>query len=342
LIGVLLPLSGRYAAFGKELQQGLELARAGNPTSRPVRFVYRDTGADSAVVTGLVGELAALPGLLAVVGPLLNGEAVAAATRAEQEKLPLLLLAPREGVPGGHVFRAALTAAAQAAELAAFAKNERLQRFALLSPANRQGEFHAGLFAAAVTSRGGQVVARQSYPPDTVDLRQPLQAVAEESRLQGGRVPDALFLPDDARQVAQIIPQLGFVRFDLLQLLGTNSWNDPDLVRLAGPQIEGAVFVDAFFAGSPRPEVSDFVLRFQAAYGAPPGLVAAYGYDAARILLNLLSPPEVNDRETVRRALLALRDFPGVTGLTGFAPEGEAQRRLFLLQVQDGAVVQIN
>ena len=341
-IGVLLPLSGRYAAFGKELQQGVELARTTLSPSLPIRFVYADTGADGVVAAELTAGLAARPEVLAIVGPLLNGEAASVAERAGRERLPLLLLAPREGVPGGYVFRVALTAAAQVNELAGFADRERQQRVALLHPANRQGELNAGLFAAAIVARGGQVVARQSYPPDSVDLRQQLQALAQEARRQGGQPPDALFLPDDARQVAQIIPQLGFVRFDLLQLLGTSAWNDPDLVRLAGPQVEGAVFVDGFFAGSQRPEVRDFVTRFQSAYGTPPGLLAAYGYDAATLLLTVLSSPESYDREAVRQALSALRDFPGVTGLTGFTPEGEARRRPFLLQVQDGAVVQIN
>jgi len=342
VIGVLLPLSGRYASFGQDVQRGLELARATLTTDRPVRFVYRDTAAEGVATPRLVAELAAQPELLAIIGPLVSGDAASAAAQAEQERTPLLLLAPREGTTGGYVFRNALTIAAQALALADFAKGERLQRFAILHPATRHGELCAAQFQAAVERQGGQVLARQSYPAGTVDLRQQLQELAASVRRGGGGPPDALFLPDDARQVAQIIPQLGFSRLDLLQLLGTNAWNDPELGRMAGPLSEGAVFVDGFFAGSPWPEVNDFVARFQTAYGVPPSILAAQGYDDARIVLTLLARPEVTDRATFRQALGTLRDFPGVTGRTRFGLNGEAEKPLFLLQVQDGTVVQIN
>jgi ABC-type branched-subunit amino acid transport system substrate-binding protein len=111
---------------------------------------------------------------------------------------------------------------------------------------------------------------------------------------------------------------------------------------MAGPLSEGAVFVDGFFAGSLRPEVRDFVTRYQASYGNPPNILAAQGYDAAGLLLSLLARPEMVSREQLRQALASLRGFPGVTGVTGFTPQGEAEKPLFLLQVQDGTVVQIN
>ncbi|NJC87862.1 MAG: hypothetical protein FIB02_04910 [Desulfuromonas sp.] len=340
VIGVLLPLSGRYASFGQEVRQGLELALAGQ-TAAAVRFVYHDTAAEGTAVARLVAALAAQPELLAVIGPLTSSEAAPAAAQAERERLPLLLLAPREGDTGSYVFRNALTMTAQARAVADYAKSEGLQRFVILHPATRHGEQCAGLFQAAVEHNGGRIVVRQSYPAGTIDLRELLQTLAAAIRRGGGSV-EALFLPDDARQVAQIIPQLAFARLDQVQLLGINAWNDPALGRMAGPLSEGAVFVDGFFADSPRPEVRDFVAQFQTTYGAPPNILAAQGYDAGRIMLALLARPAVHDRETLRQALSTLRDFSGVTGVTRFDLRGEAEKILFLLQVQDGAVVQIN
>jgi ABC-type branched-subunit amino acid transport system substrate-binding protein len=339
-VGVMLPLSGRYASFGQDVRRGIELARTGPPAS-PVNFVYRDTAGDTPVAQ-LLTELAALPDLLAVIGPLTGSEAIPASTRAGEHQLPLLLLAPREGTTGRYVFRNSLTMAAQVETLADYARSEGLQRFVILHPATRQGEFCAGLFQLAVERQGGRVVARQSYPAGTIDLREPLQALATALGRGGSEQPEALFLPDDARQVAQVIPQLAIARLDQVQLLGTNAWHDPALGRMAGPLSEGAVFVDGFFAGSLRPEVRDFVTRYQASYGNPPNILAAQGYDAAGLLLSLLARPEMDTREQLRQALASLRGFPGVTGVTGFTPQGEAEKPLFLLQVQDGTVVQIN
>jgi ABC-type branched-subunit amino acid transport system substrate-binding protein len=88
--------------------------------------------------------------------------------------------------------------------------------------------------------------------------------------------------------------------------------------------------------------VSDFVSRFQTAYGATPNILNAQGYDAGRIVLTLLTRAGSHDREGFRHALGALRDFPGTTGRTSFNADGEAEKSLFLLQVQDSTVVQIN
>jgi len=342
-IGVLLPLSGRFAVYGLSVRQGVELARSVGPLPVPVRFDFRDTAGDAAAIAPLMQELAAAPGIEAIIGLLSGGEADAAAAVAELQELPLILLAPREGTTGGYVFQNAMTAATQVMALADHAvRGQGLRRFVILHPDNRYGELFAGLFQIAVERQGGQVLARRSYPAGAVDLRQTLQALATEAHRGGSGSPEALFLPDDARQAAQIVPQLGFSRLDQLQLLGTSAWSNPELVRLAGPRIEGAIFVDGFFADSHNPEVRDFVTRFQEIYGATPGLLAAQGYDTARRLLTLLARSGRGNHKALRQALIDQRGFSGVTGETRFGPQGEAEKRLFLLQVQAGAVVQIN
>jgi ABC-type branched-subunit amino acid transport system substrate-binding protein len=342
-IAVLLPLSGRYAAYGLSVQQGVELARSAFSSSVPGRFEFRDSAADAATVSVMIQELAARPEVTAIVALLSGDEADPAAVAAERERVPLLLLSPREGTAGGYVFHAALSAAAQVRALVDHAVTRAgLQRFVILHPTSRYGELYAGLFQAAVEQEGGRVLARRSYAAGAVDLRPTLQALAADARRGGSAPAEALFLPDAASQAAQIIPQLGFARLDQLQLLGTSAWNDPEMVRLAGPQIEGAVFVDGFFADSPNPEVRDFVARFQQVYGTPPGVLAAQGYDTAQLLLTVLGRSKGLDREGLRLALGERLGLSGETAATLSSPQGEAARRLFLLQVQAGAVEQIN
>src|SRR5690606_10830699 len=42
------------------------------------------------------------------------------------------------------------------------------------------------------------------------------------------------------------------------------------------------------------------------------------------------------DRAKIRDGITALRDFPGVTGLTSFAPNGDAVKPVLILQVKNG------
>jgi hypothetical protein len=44
----------------------------------------------------------------------------------------------------------------------------------------------------------------------------------------------------------------------------------------------------------------------------------------------------------LQRALATLRDYPGVTGTRSFDAAGEAVKDLFLLQVKNGRIVEID
>jgi ABC-type branched-subunit amino acid transport system substrate-binding protein len=102
------------------------------------------------------------------------------------------------------------------------------------------------------------------------------------------------------------------------------------------------VFVDGFFRYSRYPFVQEFVDLFVERFGEEPSILEAQGFDVANILFSLLDRPDVTSRETLRLALALLQDYPGVTGATSFDQQGEAEKVLFLLQVQHGHIVQIN
>lgn len=342
-VAVLLPLSGRFAPYGELVRRGIELARAVNPQGKGVQFRFHDTAGDAATAARLIDELAGEPMVQAVIGPLTSGEAPQATGRATDRKLPMLLLAPREGTTASAqgVFRLALTAEAQVRAVAGHAvQGLGLKRFAVLAPATRQGERYTELFQAEVVRLGGQLVARQNYAPESVDLRGDLQALASAVRAAGGA--EALFLPDDPRQVGQIAPQLGFARLDQLQLLGIASWHTPELMRLAGPALEGALLADSFCAASTAPQVAPFVEAFRRAHGSDPTPLDALGFDSAGLLLAALAAPGGSDRRTLVQAIAGGRDYPGVTGPIRFAANGEANTPLCLLQIQAGAFTPLN
>lgn len=370
-IGVLLPQSGRYASFGQLVRRGMELARQIHAESRPpVRFLFRDSGAEPERSAQAVSELANAERVMAIAGPLTGSAASAAAARAQQERVPLLALSQREGLPetGAFVFRNSLTARLQAQALARHAVEERgMTAFGVLYPENRLGRELAELFAAEVLLRGGLVVAQEGYAEDATDFGRQIKllkgedpdapaeeepVLTEEERLEDLFVPDApefpavdfdaLFIPDYAERVGLIAPQLVYYGIEDLPLLGINGWNSPELIRIGGAFVEGAVFVDGFFRYSPYPFVEEFVNRYFEQYGEEPSILEAQGFDVANILFSLIDRPEVTSRESLRLALAQLKNYPGVTGGTTFNLLGDAEKVLFLLRVENGNIVQIN
>jgi ABC-type branched-subunit amino acid transport system substrate-binding protein len=215
----------------------------------------------------------------------------------------------------------------------------------------------AELFAREVERRGGRIAARQSYAENLTDFRRQIKLLRREDPNAPDPEPsragatasspkslsfEGLFIPDDADRIGLIAPQLVFFGIENIPLLGINGWNSPDLVRHAGRFIEGAVFVDGFYRDSPHHLVREFVDRYFEKYGEEPSILEAQGFDAAGILLSLLDRDEIRTREDLRLALSRVRNYPGVTGATSFTQQGDADKDLFLLQVQDGNIVQIN
>jgi ABC-type branched-subunit amino acid transport system substrate-binding protein len=362
VLGVILPLSGRYAAFGKAVRRGIELAleQLGN-AEFPVKLLFRDSAGDADRSARAVSELANGEQALAVLGPLTGTAAEAAAARAQLERLPLLTLSQRNGLAetGPYVFRSSLTSALQAQALARYAIEERgLRSFAVLAPDNRLGREMSSRFAAEIEQRGGQIVASRSYAAEATDFRrqilllkgedpdapeQPETPATPEVEQELPPLPfEALFIPDYAERVGLIAPQLAYYEIRDVTLLGINGWNDPELLRLAGVYVEGAVFCDGFYRYSPYPFVQAFVNSYFERFGEEPTILEAQGYDAAGILLAQLSRGEQLTRDDLRNALSRLQNYPGVAGATSFDAQGDAQKVLFLLQVQNGNIVQIN
>ncbi len=359
VLGVILPLSGRYAAFGQAVRRGMELAlEEFESEAFPVRLVFRDSGGDARRSARAVSELANAEGVLAILGPLTGAAAEGAAARAQLERLPLLALSQRDGLAetGAYVFRNSLTSGLQARALARYAVEERgLRTFAVLAPDNRLGEDMINRFRAEIESRGGQLVAVRRYAPQATDFRRqilllkgenpdaPQQATEEDSDGEPLELPfEALFIPDYAEKIGLIAPQLTFYGVRDVALLGINGWNDPRLLETAGGHVEGAVFADGFYRYSPYPFVQAFVNRYFERHGEEPTILEAQGYDAVGILLSQLRLGGAVSRDGLREALSRLQNYPGVAGSTSFDGQGDARKELFLLQVQKGAIVQIN
>lgn len=195
-IGVVLPLSGRFASFGQESLRGILLAtglfteddeqnplagypdegsgRAGRFDVEPqLRVVVRDSEGDPVKAAAAVRELAADPRVLAVVGPIFSAESLGAAEAAERASMPLVTLSTKLDVAAGRTqaFRIRTTPADEVGVLVSHAFEALgAKRFAVLYPETRYGRGMRKLYWDAVTARGGKMVAASSYDPEATDF----------------------------------------------------------------------------------------------------------------------------------------------------------------------------
>jgi len=199
-IGVVLPLSGRYASFGQECLRGILLAadifdrvqqagsagtsatfaEAGAVDGRPLRIVVRDSRGSAELAAAAVKELADEGDVLAIVGPIFSDESEAAAREAERHRIPLLTLSNREEIPADrdYVFRIRTTAKDEVGFLVDHAMEVlAAKNFAVLYPRSRYGRGMRKRYWDAVLDRGGSVVAVGSYDASATDFSDPIRGM---------------------------------------------------------------------------------------------------------------------------------------------------------------------
>jgi ABC-type branched-subunit amino acid transport system substrate-binding protein len=152
---------------------------------------------------------------------------------------------------------------------------------------------------------------------------------------------DAVFIPDAPKKAGLVIPQLAYYDIRDVHLLGTNLWNSKALLQMSGDYMKDTLITDAFFAQSQSEAVKQFVSDFQNAYDNTPGIIEALAYDSAMMVFKTMRETATDSRRDLKEALLGIDDFEGVSGRTGFAANGEAQKEFQMIRIKRGRFVQV-
>ncbi|MEE8299841.1 MAG: penicillin-binding protein activator [Desulfatiglandales bacterium] len=360
VIGCLLPLTGPFAIYGQEVLNGLELGldifRESSEGLSSIELVIRDTEGDPLIAIQALRELAEDEKAIVTIGPLISKVAEEVVEKAQELSIPIITLSQSEGITskGEMVFQNCLTPEDQLRSLINKVMSEMgLKRFAILYPANAYGKYFMNKLWDKVESRGGMITAVESYNPGDTDFAREIKKmvglfyprpgsdVVKEGEEDSEDEPksiidfDAVFIPDSHERVALIASQLAFHDVVGVRLLGTNLWNSPQLIEIAGKYVHGALFPSGFFPGSGYIGVDSFVDQYKANFGQQPGLLAAMGYDTIRMVKGILRGEErdIRTREGLRSALAENSNFDGVTGSMVFDDNRRAKRDLLLLTV---------
>ncbi|MDR1871373.1 MAG: penicillin-binding protein activator [Deltaproteobacteria bacterium] len=336
----LLPLTEDPSSrFAQDILIGLRLALAKNPGQ--VGLMELDTKGDAGQAARLIAEMAEKPEALAVVGPLTSREALAAAQMAQRLFIPLLAISNRVGLTDGRpfVFRIFLTPRHQAEAVARYALKAGHTSLGALYPDDPYGQAMLGFFSAAARKAGGTLTTVDKYDPKLKNWDEAIkrltggQAVRKASTSYQAKTDfTALYLPDSATQVSQILAQLAYHDVTKMTYLGTSMWLTPDLPKAAGRYLTGAVIPAAYASLSQRPETVQFREEFLKTTGREPDQFAAYGYDAGIAIITALNAGATN-----RGALIKIwptLTVPGATGPFTFNAEGDYQIEPALLTIE--------
>jgi len=357
-LGCLLPLSGPYTIYGNKILKCIEMAldQFNSQNSRPsIKLVVKDTESDPDKAALAVYELSE-ERVGAIIGPVTTYEAAALA--AQERRIPIITLGQKENITkiGDYVFRNFITPKMQVEAIVSYAIEVLgISRFAILYPDDKYGMTFMGLFQDEVEVYGGEVVRAEPYNHDQTDFAEPIKKLAEtqtelpeqpEERSENSDPEPALdfeavFIPDGPTTSGLIIPQLAFYDVVGVYLFGTNLWHSDRLIEMAKQFVQGAIMADGFFAGSNSQKVKDFVEIFEETFDEKPGFIEAVAYDTAMMLFNLVSRNDIQSRSALKNSIMNLQNFQGVTGTTFFDNTGNADKELYLLQIQGNKFIEL-
>ena len=360
-VGLLLPLSGRYASEGETLLRAAQLALF-DTADEHFLLLPRDTGG-----TATGAERAALAlledGVDLLLGPLFAEGVNAVTVHARARGVSVVAFSTDRAAASEGVYLLGHTPRAQIRRVFAHAVAEGHRRIALLAPETRYGATVADEAKAAATLTGLSLTRVREYAPDASDAADVVRDLAEYDRRarelrderralarQGdaaarrrlkrletldtlGELPfDALLLADGGARLRQVAPLLPFYDIDPaeIRVLGTGLWDDP--ATLGEPALVGG-----WFAGPDAAARRNFEARYRRVFGAPPGAIATVAYDATALAAALARAGTPFGAQAIGNR----GGFVGADGLFRFDDEGIAERGLAVFEVGGGGETRV-
>lgn len=261
-VGLLLPLSGRYAPKGRSVMKGAFLAAGifGPRRMTKVRFLIRDTGGTAQRVLEGLGDMEEVD---AVIGPLSPEGAKVVGTRKDKLKV----LSGRKEVER------------EIEALLEEAGREGIGEIGILYPSTAEGRAMALMVQELAKEQGLEVPLLRAYRKGTVDFGPVLSDLKESESL-----PEALLVTEDEEVLCLVASQLAYLDLEV-GLLGLRVSDPERLLSLCGRYLHGALISCPFFRNSQRTEVRAFVRDFREVYRCDPDPFAFMGFKAMLSIL---------------------------------------------------------
>ena len=338
-IGFASPLTGGQASYGKDNQNGAQMAidelNAQQPRigGRAVRFelMAEDDQADPKMGP-LVAQKFVDAKVAGVVGHFNSGVTIPASKVYSDAGIPQLSVSTTvKYTQQGYktAFRLMADDGKQGNALGEYAvKTLKLKRLAVVDDSTAYGQGLADEFEKAVRASGGQVVKREHTNDKAVDFAALLTSIKATN-------PEAIFFGGYDQQAGPMARQMKTLGMSA-RLMGGETMNSTKFIELAGPAAEGQVASTPGAALDSRPGGKAFAARYKARYGQDIGLYAPYFYDGVMLIAAAMKAADSTDPAKYLPALARIR-YPGITADIAFDAHGDLTHGLLtIFEVKNG------
>jgi branched-chain amino acid transport system substrate-binding protein len=335
-IGWFGPLTGPTATDGTHSRDAALLAvekfnKEGGLNGKKVELVAEDDQGKPEEALKAVQKLINNDKVIAIVGGAYSGPSKTVAPKVQEAKVPMTVayaVHPQVTQGGDYVNRVIYTGPVQGKAMADFAVNDLGKKnIAVLYVEIDYGKSIFGAFKEEVEKLGAKVVIDRPFKMGDKDFSSILTAVKQQN-------PDALYVVGYYNEAAAIVKQAKELGIDA-QLLGVDGFDSPKYLELGKANTEGSIFTTSFYTSDERPVVQEFVKAWHEKYQGEPDMLSSQSYDAAMVILEALKKAGA-DKEKLKDAINATKDFEGTSGKITFGPDHEVVKPVIFMTVKDG------
>jgi branched-chain amino acid transport system substrate-binding protein len=363
-IGFFAPITGPAAVDGTSAKNAVEIGLkevndAGGIKGKKVELIIYDDRLKAEEAVAIANKLIEKDKVAGVVSGSYSGPTRVTAPIFQKAGMPMVAgyavhpdvtWDPKAKKPNDFIFRNGFLGEVEGAAAAEYAvKNLKAKKMSLIFMDNDFGRAISAGFASHAEKLGAAILTKQMYKfPGEKDFRPFLTRIKEGN-------PDLIFAAGYYNEAAAIVRQskeLGIKS----TLMGEEGFDSPKFLEIAGAAAEGVIIATNLDRDDPRPLVQNFLKNYRQAYGHDADMVGASSYDAFMILVNAIkeagtepkpagqfarwSGVNVQDAGTdpkaIQKALLATRDYNGLTGKITRFVQGEVIKPVQVQVVKEG------
>ncbi|MGN0008790.1 MAG: branched-chain amino acid ABC transporter substrate-binding protein [Desulfovibrionaceae bacterium] len=344
-IGVMCPLTGKWASEGQDMQKIVSLLAdeansQGTLGGNTVKLVVEDDAGDPRTAA-LAAQKLVSSGVVAVIGTY--GSAVTEASQniiAEADVVQIAtgstsIRLTEKGLP--LFFRTCPRDDSQGVSVASQIQKMGAKKIAVLHDNSSYAKGLAEEARDVLKKQGVELVFFDALTPGERDYT----AILTKLKATGA---DLVFYSGYYPEMGMLLRQRAQMNWNVL-MLGGDATNHPDLVQIAGAEAAKGFY----FVSPPMPQDLDseaaraFLAAFKTKYGGEPSSVwAVVAGDAFKALAASIAKGNT-EPEAIAEGLRQLRDLPGLTGNLGFDRKGDrvgAFYRTYVVDAQGRFILQ--
>ena len=325
-IGLMCPLTGKWASEGQDMQQIVSLL---------VSEVNKDDAGDPRTAS-LAAQKLASAGVMAVIGTY--GSAVTEASQNIIDEAEIMQIATgstsvrltEKGLP--LFFRTCPRDDEQGRVASKVIAAKGFKKVAILHDNSSYAKGLAEEAQKGLKDAGVPVVFYDALTPSERDY------TAILTKLKAAD-PDLIFFTGYYPEAGMLLRQKKEMHWDV-PMMGGDAANNTDLVKIAGKDAaKGYFFISPPSAHDfDTPEAKDFFSRYKAQYNSLPSSVwSVLAGDAFKVIVAALQAGTDANPEAVAKYLKKdLKEYPGLTGKLGFNEKGDRIGDLYKVYEVDG------